>query len=115
MLSVTTLAITAMSLAPITYAFGDNTGNNSNEFGTDYRGRGGDSGVVVGGHYGDGAGAGVFGRSYLSWTGGSDGRGFRAMAYPNPKVKTRYKLTANGGGGHTSQPRDYCRKWHYFW
>ena len=81
------------------YAFGDNTGNNSNEFGTDYHYRGGDYGVGVGGYYSSGAAAGVFGRDDLSWTYSIGDLGFRAMAYPNPKVKTRYKLTANGGGG----------------
>lgn len=84
------------------YAFGGNTSNNSNEFGTDYHYCGSSNGVVVGGDYDDGAGAGVFGRDGLSWAYGGADRGLRAMAYPNPKVKTRYKLTANGGGGHAS-------------
>ena len=64
------------------YAFGGNTSNNSNEFGTDYHYRGGINGVAVGGYYGGGASAGVFYRDGLSWTSSDDYRGFRAMAYP---------------------------------
>ena len=75
-------------------------GNTLLAFGHD---RGGYDGVGVGGNYYYGARAGVFGRSVLSWSHDyDDDRGFRAMAYPKPKVKTRYKLTANGGGGHAS-------------
>ena len=64
------------------YAFGGNTGNSSNEFGTDYHSGGGGNGVGVGGDYGDGASAGVFRRDGLSWASSYGGHGFRAMAYP---------------------------------
>lgn len=65
------------------YAFGGNTNNNSNEFGTDYHGRnGGNSAVIVGGYYSDGSDAGVFDRSNYNWTNSNGDDGFRAMAYP---------------------------------
>lgn len=82
------------------YAFGGNTIQNSNEFGIDeYRRLSGYSAVLVVGYYNYSSYAGVFSRFIMDWTGSTANYGFRAMAYPNPKVKTRYKLTANGGGG----------------
>ena len=65
------------------YAFGGNTSVNSNEFGLDshYR-NSGSSAVVVGGYYGNAAGAGVFSRSSSDWTSAYSYCGFRAMAYP---------------------------------
>ena len=82
------------------YAFGGNTSNNSNEFGTDYHTYGITySAIVIGGNYYNGAGAGVFARGHNGWNNTPADSCLRAMAYPNPKVKTRYKLTANGGGG----------------
>ena len=65
------------------YAFGGNTSQNSNEFGTDYHDRySGSSAVLVGGDCGYGSGAGVFCRAYTDWTGSNAGYGFRVMAYP---------------------------------
>lgn len=65
------------------YAFGGNTSNNSNEFGTDYHYRDGSySAVIVGGDYGNGSYAGVFSRHYYSWTYSDSYCGFRGMAYP---------------------------------
>lgn len=65
------------------YAFGGNTSNNSNEFGTDYHYRyGGYSAVIVGGDYDYGSYAGVFHRRDYSWTYSDGDHGFRAMAYP---------------------------------
>lgn len=89
------------------FAFGGNDNNDSNEFGRDFHtGTFSLSAVGVGGCYSYGSDAGVFSRNHygnnVNWTNSYDYYGFRAMAYPNPKVKTRYKLTANGGGGHAS-------------
>ena len=65
------------------YAFGGNTSQNSNEFGTDYHSRySGRSAVLVGGFFSDGSSAGVFYRSYSHWTYADAYDGFRAMAYP---------------------------------
>ena len=65
------------------YAFGGNTSQNSNEFGTDYHSRSsGNSAVVVGSSYGNGSYAGVFYRSDWNWTSADAHYGFRAMAYP---------------------------------
>lgn len=86
------------------FAFGGNYSKDSNEFGRDFHGRDSSySAVGVGGSYNGGSSSGVFSRSinvrYADWTYSYNYYGLRAMAYPNPKVKTRYKLTANGGGG----------------
>ena len=102
------------------FAFGGNDSNDSNEFGRDFHtGTFSLSAVGVGGCYSYDSDAGVFSRNHygnnVNWTNSYDYYGFRAMAYPNPKVKTRYKLTANGGGGHASQPRGHCYKRHYLW
>lgn len=65
------------------YAFGGNTSQNSNEFGTDYHSRGsGYSAVLVGGDYGYGSSAGVFSRLSTYWTYSDANCGFRVMAYP---------------------------------
>lgn len=81
-------------------AFGGNTSKNSNEFGIDYHYiTNSTSAIIVCGIYNDNNSAGIFARYTLDWDHVASHWGFRAMAYPNPKVKTRYKLTANGGGG----------------
>lgn len=65
------------------YAFGGNTSQNSNEFGTDYHYRNSSrSAVGVGGRYGDGSSAGVFYRDFSYWTRSYEHCGFRVMAYP---------------------------------
>lgn len=65
------------------YAFGGNTSQSSNEFGTDYHNRNsGNSAVLVGSGYDGGSSAGVFFRGYSSWTSAYTDSGFRAMAYP---------------------------------
>lgn len=85
------------------YAFGGNTSQNSNEFGLDIHNRHTiNPAVLVGGGYDSATSAGVFFRDDRDWGYPYSYCGFRAMAYPNPKVKTRYKLTANGGGGVAS-------------
>ena len=82
------------------YAFGGNTSDNSNEFGLDSCVLNADEDVVlVGGSHMEDTRAGIFYRGIDFWFNNNPRDGFRAMAYPNPKVKTRYKLTANGGGG----------------
>ena len=98
------------------YAFGGNTSDNYNEFGLDSCVLNADEDVVlVGGSHMEDTRAGIFYRGIDFWFSNTARGGFRAMAYPNPKVKTRYKLTANGGGGHASQPRGHCYKRHYLW
>ena len=87
------------------YTFSNANQRNSNEFGNDYHylyPYSNNTSVTVGGKYSDNNNAGIFNRSNTTWTSVNSYHGFRAMAYPNPKVKTRYKLTANGGGGHAS-------------
>lgn len=65
------------------YAFGGNTGQNSNEFGKDYHYRNGSySAVMVSGGYDDGSSAGVFSRGSRGWADSSGYCGFRVMAYP---------------------------------
>lgn len=89
------------------YAFGGNTSNNSNEFGSDYHEKSFSLGTIaVGGTYGGNTGwgeeiAGIFARVQNAWTNSHERHGFRAMAYPGtaPKPITNVTLTANGNGG----------------
>ena len=84
------------------YAFGGNTSQNSNEFGTDYHDRSsGYSAVIVGGSYGNSSHAGVFYRRDMNWAIFHTNCGFRIMAYPGtaPEPITNVTLNANGNGG----------------
>lgn len=85
------------------YAFGGNTSNNSNEFGTDNHFRQNASNYssgVVGGNFSARSSSGVFSRYGEFWSNNWNMCGFRAMTYPGtaPKEQRRIRLTANGGG-----------------